>query len=653
MKYISVSNLVLRNFKGIAHFEYSFDGENVDIFGGNGAGKTTVFDAVMWTLFDKDSKDKKDFAIKTIVDGETVRDTEHSVSLTLVVDGVPINFFKKYHEVYTKKSGSLNKEFTGHTTEYFINDVPKSKKEYTQTIAEIADERLFKLLTSPYQFSAMKWQDRREQLFKLVGEVSDDAIIGSNSALADLPKFLEGRTVEELRKIVTAKRSKINRAIQDIPVRIDELKRRNETLVIDATVTSERVAELEKVIAEKENELRNIKWKTTGSSKAIRIMGLRQSIEALRSEIEAEARNEIEKCRVSLGERKSNLDIIKKQLWSANEIFKTSQQNLDAIETAMQRVRETWATERSVTFESTYTIIDTCTTCLQEIPKERQETAKQNALGEFNVKMSQRKEELTKQGQGLREQQQRILNERERMLKDIEGLTIKQQEAQREFEKATDALQRATLSVNDLDYSDVLTLEGELADALQEQEDSGAVDTTRLESEINEMFLELKPLQLQMQNIKMVEADQKRVAELEAEKDGLIEQYDILENQLYLTEQFTRIKCNYLEDKINALFTVAKFKLFEVQVNGGVNDVCDITDENGIPFDRGLNTAAQVKVGLDIINTLSKHYKIIAPVIIDNAESVNELPKFENQIIRLIVSALKKDQKLRAEKVVN
>ena len=60
-----------------------------------------------------------------------------------------------------------------------------------------------------------------------------------------------------------------------------------------------------------------------------------------------------------------------------------------------------------------------------------------------------------------------------------------------------------------------------------------------------------------------------------------------------------------------------------------------------------MNNAARINVGLDIINTLSEHYGITAPIFIDNAEAVTSLIQTAGQQIRLIVS--EKDKQLRVE----
>ena len=98
-----------------------------------------------------------------------------------------------------------------------------------------------------------------------------------------------------------------------------------------------------------------------------------------------------------------------------------------------------------------------------------------------------------------------------------------------------------------------------------------------------------------------------------------------------------------LEQRINGRFKLVKFKMFEEQINGGKTETC-ITLINGVPYSDA-NTASKIQAGIDIINTLSEHYDIKAPIWVDNKESVVKLPYTECQLINLIVSA--EDSKLR------
>ena len=65
MRGIKLKKLYLRNFKGIKDLNIDF-GNITNVFGENATGKTTIADAFMWLLFDKDSQDRATFEIKTL-----------------------------------------------------------------------------------------------------------------------------------------------------------------------------------------------------------------------------------------------------------------------------------------------------------------------------------------------------------------------------------------------------------------------------------------------------------------------------------------------------------------------------------------------------------------------------------------------------------
>jgi hypothetical protein len=100
-----------------------------------------------------------------------------------------------------------------------------------------------------------------------------------------------------------------------------------------------------------------------------------------------------------------------------------------------------------------------------------------------------------------------------------------------------------------------------------------------------------------------------------------------------------------MEEKVNSLFTMVRFKMFSQQINGGLDETCEALID-GVPFSDA-NNAAKINAGIDIINAFSKHYDIHAPIFTDNAEAVNRLLKTESQTIKLYVT---KDKEL---KIVN
>jgi predicted ATP-dependent endonuclease of OLD family len=192
-------SLTLNNFKGIKSFALKPQGKDINIYGDNATGKTTLADAFMWLLFDKDSQNRKDFQIKTLgQDGEPEHGLEHSVEAVLELEnGKRITLKKVFKEKWTKKRGSATAEFTGHTTDHFIDGVPAKKKEYDEKIAEIADEQIFRLLTDPAYFNQqLHWQKRRELLLEVCGDVSDAEVIASKADLSKLADILGNRTID-------------------------------------------------------------------------------------------------------------------------------------------------------------------------------------------------------------------------------------------------------------------------------------------------------------------------------------------------------------------------------------------------------------------------------------------------------------------------
>lgn len=59
-----LKKLSLSNFQGIKSFEFEPDGHNANVYGTNAAGKTTLFNALTWLLFDKSSTGEKGFSPK-------------------------------------------------------------------------------------------------------------------------------------------------------------------------------------------------------------------------------------------------------------------------------------------------------------------------------------------------------------------------------------------------------------------------------------------------------------------------------------------------------------------------------------------------------------------------------------------------------------
>ena len=173
---------------------------------------------------------------------------------------------------------------------------------------------------------------------------------------------------------------------------------------------------------------------------------------------------------------------------------------------------------------------------------------------------------------------------------------------------------------------------------------------------VNELQQEIDVLQSKLTEVNellSVESSntsiKKRITELQVELSTLGDKIVVEELDLQLLKDYQNAEIKQVEININNLFTMTKFKMFETQVNGGIKNICQAT-HNGVSVGKGLNTAATINVGLDIINVLSNHYGVTAPVFIDNAESVTDFIDTDAQLIKMYV---KEGQKLTVEKEGN
>lgn len=633
---LRINKLMLQNFKGIKSLEIDAGGDNLTIYGDNATGKTTVFDAFMWLLFNKDSLGRSDFGIKTQDEnGNVLHNLEHSVECEMLVDAGVLTLKKIYAEKWTKKRGSAEAEFSGHETKYFINEVPSTKKEYETRIANTIDESFFKTLTNPLYFNEhLKWQDRRAILLSLCEDITDLEIIGSTPEFAPLAELLQGRTIQEYKKIVSGKQSAINERLKAIPQRIAEAN-----LAIPeniAEVDESEKAIIEQKIADLNNEIASIK---SGAG----VTGIDLDLQALRKRKEE---FETAKCDVSALE--TELNNVKSKLSNANTEMKTCYQQIYNAETIIKEFEEKADMYRKKWYEvneKQYTDNGICPTCGQAIPEEQIKAAK----AKFNTERAKELEKITEQGKQAKAEAETRQKMRLELVEKVKAVEPKIEEytseidrIMREIENKKAEFKKETAKVIDEINSNIAELEKKAQNGTEDIQ----VKIYPIQEQINTERAKLAEIDKAIAGRDLVERQKQRIAELETEEKNLAKEYAELEKVDFLIDKFIRHKIGILSDKINEHFKYAKFKLFDVQINGGIAECCETTF-NGVEYS-DLNNASRINVGLDIINTLCDINGKTAPIFIDNAESVTNILATKSQQIKLIVSGT--DKSLRIEK---
>ena len=642
MSEIRLQRLTLSNFKGIKALTLDLAGKSASIYGANATGKTTIYDAFLWLLFDKDSQNKSAFNIKTLdADGEPLHGLDHEVEAVLLVDGKELTLKKSYKEKWTKRRGSATAEFTGHTTDYYIDGVPAKKSEYDERIAELVKEDVFKLLTSPTYFNEqLHWQDRREILLEVCGDISDDDVIASDKALSNLPKILQGRTLDDHLKVIASQRKMINKELEQLPTRIDEVMRGlPDVSDIDPALLPQELKETGEAIKLKETEIAKLKTGGGVAAKARKLDELESEIVKLKAEAHRATDSAVHAKRQELGPIRLAMMDCKSEIEQAQMDIGTLKGELTRLDAEIPKLRDEWHAVNGQQWDGN----EICPTCGQPLPPEEIETTR----AAFNRWKANELEQITAKGQELSERRcdaKRAIERAQALLTELETglqkLTVKESA----LLVAIEELQTASYDIPGLTKK--LDQRQKLEAEIEAIEAGGSEAVEKAEAELDELRSTYQRLEAERALIHRHNQGQERIEELKTQERELAAEYEQLEEQLYLCEQFTRAKVSLLEDKINSRFEMARFKLFEQQINGALNEVCDTTYK-GVPYS-DMNNAARINTGLDIIRTLSKHYKFAAPIFVDNAEAVVQLLPIDSQVIRLVVSGA--DSTLRIER---
>ena len=123
------------------------------------------------------------------------------------------------------------------------------------------------------------------------------------------------------------------------------------------------------------------------------------------------------------------------------------------------------------------------------------------------------------------------------------------------------------------------------------------------------------------------------------EQKNLVSQLSDLERREDMARSYQDRQNAVLEEKINEHFSLVQWRMFRTVNNGGdpyQEPYCECY-VNGVAYHDGLNQAARLNAGLDIINTLCKHYDVYAPIVVDNSESNLNILDTDSQQIRLEV----------------
>ena len=642
MSNIQIVRLKLENFKCHTLLELAPEGSSMAILGDNAAGKTSVYDALTWLLFGKDSQGngEKNMDIKPLNSAGEIAD--HSaitaVEAKLRVGLEMVTLRRTYREVWSTKRGQSQETFEGNTSEYYIDGVPCKKTIFDDRIGQLVPEDIFKLLTSVSYFaSTMPWQKRREVLFEMAGTVSDAEIMSAAPQFAALQEGMGKLSLEDYKKKLLSEKKGFTGAKTDIPARISECQKTVEDLCeldfagakAENDVLEGRKALLSQQIAAIEND-------SAARGKQLEIREVKVELEQMETENNA-FRSQQAASAPDVGSLNNALTRQRAGLANVQSLLNAAEKSIQSYENLIAESRNRWIAVNAESFTG-----GTCPTCAQTLPMEQ--------LRQATESFEQGKQARFREIERTAESQKSFLAQTQARIEQLRQEKSDAEEQVRAAEEALATAQSTVITVEDMAgyterkaalTSKITALEGQLQGILQ----NSAAAKQELQDQLITVNAQIRENMAICGKESALTYARQRIEQLREEGRNAAACLEAIEKMLFLMEEYVRYKTRVVEDGVNSLFRIARFRLFREQANGGVEDRCDVVVD-GVPYS-SLNNGMKINVGIDIINALSRHYGVTVPLFVDNAESVTNLEKADTQVIRLVVSA--DDKKLRCE----
>ena len=709
MREIQILKLTLENFKCHRALTMEFDGRNASVYGNNATGKTSIYDALTWLLFGKDSagNGEKNTEIKPLgADGEVLdHDALTSVEAVLMVrDGADsgtmwassptdktegacsvrqgcrtlqqslsqptadsslytreplgnspvsplqrgasgadaiVTLKRTYKEVWTTKRGSSQATYDGNTSEYFVDGVPMKANAFKEAVRELVDEDTFLMLTAVDAFaSRMDWRKRREALFRLAGIQDDRMIMGTDERFLPLLEAMGRSDLDGLKRKLAADKKGLSVTKNELPARLSEC----DGILTTVSGLDFDGASLQASVLRGECDRLSAQLASLDQSGEIRVLqaDLKEA-NVKRDRIVAE--NDLYRKNQMSGTTdvlplNLRATAVQNRLTNKQNAMTTESQHMRLMDIKIDEYRNKWMQVNSEVYHGD----SICPTCGQSLPAMRVQVAK-DAWEEDKQK---RLDAILKEAESVKNNKAMAEERYADLQKELD-------EAEQELSEIRKQITEATanrVEPKDMEgYAEALAaVEGEIAGIngkLFEMRGNAAVVRQRLETELQTNKDKLCEAEEILSKKSVLEYTQKRVEELKENAKDAAEKLDGVERLLFLCEEYSRYKTSFVEDSVNDLFRIARFRLYREQANGGVEDRCDVV-HNGVPYN-SVNNGMKINLGIDIINTLSAAYGVRVPLFIDNAESVTNLEHCHSQRIRLVVSEMDKELRVNYE----
>lgn len=646
---IKFKKIRIRNFRGLVSFEANLEGRSVRISGANGLGKSSVADAITWVLFGKDSRRRTAFPIDPVDDeGRIIHNLDVSVELEMLIDGQPTTLRRRRQEKWVQKRGMTREQLDGHQTTCYIDGRPLPSSDFSSHVDTIVKEELFRALTTPDYFPSLPMNQQYRLLVKIVGTRTLTEIAAKDEEALKVVDELGQRSIDQYRQGLSYDLQRTRKELETIPVRLSEVQGFIEQVKAKGAdgKTAQRHA---KGIEEK---LRQVTQEIDSMAGVVRaenaryndqrayIQQLRQQRAAIEDRIEKQNREARTLHQSLVCKAKEELEATEERHTAAKTMLGLHERRLKDLEQQLEDFRSRWEEVERLSF-SWNAEEAVCPTCGQPLPQDQADQKRVEAEMRFNERKMKQQDALDEEGKKLAASKQR--------LQDLSAAARQEMyEAERLTPEARERLSKAEAEpIEQADYhdaSDWQRLSSEIDQRMKELEQTTQAQEppqlAALRTEEEGYRKELRLLQQTIDRSKQIDEYIRREKELQKQRTTLSGEVARMQTRLEAAERLQLMEANDLQKRVNDLFPSVRFRLSRELLNGREVGHCELSVD-GVPYS-GLSTSERINAGLELINALARHYNIVAPIVIDNAEAVNKVAPTLGQQILLEVSPAKK-----------
>lgn len=646
---IKFKKIRIRNFRGLVSFDANLEGRSVRISGANGLGKSSVADAITWVLFGKDSRRRTAFPIDPVDDaGRIIHNLDVSVELEMLIDGQPTTLRRRRQEKWVQKRGMTTEQLDGHQTTCYIDGRPLPSSDFSSHVDTIVKEELFRALTTPDYFPSLPMDQQYRMLVKIVGTRTLAEIAAKDEEALKVVDELGQRSLDQYRQGLSYDLQRTRKELELIPVRLSEVQGFIEQVKAKGAdgKTAQRHA---KGIEEK---LRQVTQEIDSMAGVVRaenarhndqrayIQQLRQQRDAIEDRIEKQNREARTLHQSLVCKAKEELEATEERHTAAKTMLGLHERRLKDLEQQLIDFRRRWEEVERLSF-SWNAEEAVCPTCGQPLPQDQADQKRVEAEMRFNERKMQQQDALDEEGKKLAASKQRLQDLSAAAREEMATAEHLMPEARQRLSKAeAEPIEQADYH----DAADWQRLSGEIDQRMKELEQTTQAQEppqlAALRTEEQAYRKELRLLEQTIDRSKQIDEYVRREKELQKWRTTLSGDIARMQTRLEAAERLQLMEANDLQQRVNELFPSVRFRLSRELLNGREVGHCELSVD-GVPYS-GLSTSERINAGLELINALARHYNIVAPIVIDNAEAVNKVAPTLGQQILLEVSPAKK-----------